>query len=278
MNIEIRRITPADALHLLEHNLNNRRVRKEVVSRYRSDMDAGLWRFAGDPIRIDKDGIVIDGQHRLLALSQSSHLEGFDFVVITGFEPDVQDVIDTGTRRTPADNLQIHGIRYALETAAAVSLVLQLKTGVLFRDNKLIQREITKVVITDWCIEHWEQLGRIHNYFSCFVGAGAPASICMAGAILFDEADPTLARQFWAKFKDRLCVPGDPIYALRKRFDSDAIAHVTMSRRDTLGLIITAWNATVTGQRLTKLQRPNGGTFRVETFPAVYWPTMAVSA
>jgi hypothetical protein len=65
-------ITPKKAKEILEKNTKNRRVRKAHVSRLSDMMIRGQWRDdIMPPIILGKGGVLIDGQHRLLAVVKS---------------------------------------------------------------------------------------------------------------------------------------------------------------------------------------------------------------
>lgn len=120
-------ITPEEALNILEHkNLNNRKVDKNRVNRYLADMNAGNWCFNGDAIRFDKTGNLIDGQHRLAAISKQK--AGFAFLVIEGVEDKSRRTIDTGKVRTGGD-------------------ILTMFSGVKPRDSGVISSAITKFLL-----------------------------------------------------------------------------------------------------------------------------------
>lgn len=62
-------ISPEKAKMLLEKNVNNRSISKSTVDAYTKDILAGNWdEKVGSAISIDKDGVLRDGQHRLMAV------------------------------------------------------------------------------------------------------------------------------------------------------------------------------------------------------------------
>lgn len=66
-------VTPEIAMTLMSQNNNNfRRVSKVDVNRHRLSMIHNEWCFNGDTIAIDTDGLVKDGQHRLLGCIKSN--------------------------------------------------------------------------------------------------------------------------------------------------------------------------------------------------------------
>lgn len=65
-------VTPELAKELMDQdNKNFRRVSQSEVKRHKNAMTTGSWFFNGDSIAINKDGLVKDGQHRLLGCIES---------------------------------------------------------------------------------------------------------------------------------------------------------------------------------------------------------------
>ena len=67
----IQEVTPEVAEALLSKNVDNRRVQRSRVERYKVDLSDGRWDFHGQGITLGWQGILVDGQHRLLAILES---------------------------------------------------------------------------------------------------------------------------------------------------------------------------------------------------------------
>lgn len=67
----IRVITPEIAAEMLKHNPHNRRISKDAVQKYASDIREGRWELTGDSITFDTNGILKNGQHRLKAIIET---------------------------------------------------------------------------------------------------------------------------------------------------------------------------------------------------------------
>ena len=63
-------MTPTEAQQLLDkHNTRNRTVRPRVVEEYTRTILRDRWQdHLQNAVQIDTDGVLIDGQHRLLAI------------------------------------------------------------------------------------------------------------------------------------------------------------------------------------------------------------------
>ena len=108
--IDIVDLTPAEAEAMLSHNTRNRNVRVNDVAGYARDMLAGDWQFTAEPIKFDTDGVLIDGQHRLLALvaaGKESPDIAVKVIVVRNLEPEAQEALDTGISRCPGDGRRV---------------------------------------------------------------------------------------------------------------------------------------------------------------------------
>ncbi len=94
-------VTPPLAEMYLERNGRNRNIRPDVVSNYARDMSAHRWQITGEAIKLDADGNLLDGQHRLRAVIKSG--ETVTMLVIEGLPPEAQRVMDSGKPRTAGD-------------------------------------------------------------------------------------------------------------------------------------------------------------------------------
>lgn len=93
------------ARELLSYNAGfQRNKRSASVARYLEDMDAGQWVNVGDPIRLDTDGRLIDGQHRLTAIvtAKEDHVIA-DVPVQVLKAKDAYLALDQATVRRPID-------------------------------------------------------------------------------------------------------------------------------------------------------------------------------
>ena len=107
MRIIQRTINPAEAEAILatKNNINVRKIRKQVVQKYARQMMSGKWHNSWDCIAFDKDGNLLNGQHRLMAcvLSQEpiTVFTVLDAEEITG---------DTGLKRNVVETLRGQGV------------------------------------------------------------------------------------------------------------------------------------------------------------------------
>lgn len=125
-------MTPEMARNLLKYNKVNRRLRAYHVRRLAALMMGGRWRFNGDTIRLDKNGDLMDGQHRLNAIIDTSMT--IAVVMITGVERSAMSTIDTARlQRSFGDVLSLKGgsDRYQQLVGNAISWLCRYDRGVL---------------------------------------------------------------------------------------------------------------------------------------------------
>ena len=143
----IETISPTKAKEWLTHNTpRNRRLRQHKVDAYADQMTRGQWLMAGDPIRFDSTGALIDGQHRLAAVVQTG--KSRQMVVVRGLDPAAFGVIDTGMIRNPADSLGV-GVTQATSKAAAARVLYLIETGCDPR-NKADADAVTRLDIVSY--------------------------------------------------------------------------------------------------------------------------------
>ena len=105
MKNEIINITPAMATKLLDSNIGNRPLRKHVVHNLKCAFMRGEYTMTHQGIAFGENGRLLDGQHRLTAISQLAEGE-FPMLVTTGLDDEAFKNIDGVVRRTPADALR----------------------------------------------------------------------------------------------------------------------------------------------------------------------------
>lgn len=103
--IQAEKISPERALDLLVTIADyQRKLKPEKVKKFMGKMERGEWvLLASDPICVDWNGKLCNGQHRLEAVYQLE--KGQEFYVAYNVDPATYDKMDRGTRRTAADAL-----------------------------------------------------------------------------------------------------------------------------------------------------------------------------
>jgi hypothetical protein len=122
-------IGPEEASSYLQRMAPNRNIRPQMVRNIITAALSGNFQDRGDPIRIDRNGRVIDGEHRLRAIVESGIPQRI--VVVRGLDPEVAKFMDQDrSARTPGDSLKMLGAPNATTLAGALTLTLKTDRGV----------------------------------------------------------------------------------------------------------------------------------------------------
>jgi len=123
-------ITPDMAKKYLLSNAHNRNISLAIVEKYARDMKNGHWLLSDQGIGFDENGLMIDGQHRMMAVIKSGAT--IPCWVARGLPVKVngvctQDVIDTLKTRSTADQLTLsHGITNATTKASVANMIVSI--------------------------------------------------------------------------------------------------------------------------------------------------------
>lgn len=103
MKTSIVRITPAIAIKWLERNIINRPMRPATVEAYKHALERGEYVLTHQGIAFDRNGNLLDGQHRLTAISQMPPNFSIEMLVATELDPKSFMVLDQGLKRSASD-------------------------------------------------------------------------------------------------------------------------------------------------------------------------------
>lgn len=137
-----------------------------VVAMYAVDMENGRWvEGTGDAIRFNKQGQMIDGQHRCLAVIESGCC--ITVTVIEGLDNEVFMVLDRGKKRTAAN--VINGGN-ANNRAAIAKVLIALNNGtsnaqIIGGNASKKEHPISATEVAEFANEHEELVGK---FVACF--------------------------------------------------------------------------------------------------------------
>lgn len=212
-------VTPERASTLLLKNDRNRRISKPLVTQYAQLMERGEWMFNGDPIRLNCDGTLLDGQHRLSAIVQSGQPQRC--VVIQGVQTEAFKTIDTGRKRGTGDMLSIRGFKGAVHGLAAGGRALLIYESGVYWSSKgqRIDWSPTSSQIIDYLDSHPDAVAAFskaestYKYAVKLMGYG-PATL---GLTLGNRADPAKVELFFDGVENGLTDnENDPRHLLRE--------------------------------------------------------------
>lgn len=269
VNVSIERITPDVARKMLEANVGNRDKKKEPLT---YAIKNGEWKLNGETVAFSWDGVLRDGQNRLMAIIEAGI--PVDTVVVRGVDPESQITMDSGTKRTLSDFLKMAGYKNYKQVATIGAALCRVdETGLnsayyknhdysdytttrylkYIEDN--YETRIAPIVLTAYSTA---------KRFTC-LRLGTFAPILDA----FYKADVESAIDFAEQMRGEKeqC---QPVQKLVQRLnDAGKNKQITIAQSTIAAWTIKAWNAYMQDDELRVLQYRQGGSSK-EQFPQVY--------
>jgi hypothetical protein len=125
-------ITPEQAKKWLEKNngggIGNRKISQRQLNFLTESILRGQWFLNGETIKIGKDGSVIDGQHRLMAIVKANR--AIESLVVFDCDSEAYNTIDKGRARTSGETFRNLSIVNWDKAASATCVLKMLKTNV----------------------------------------------------------------------------------------------------------------------------------------------------
>lgn len=171
VHVEFVDVTPDKASGWLHFNTNNRILSKATVNAWAEEMRSGKWRFNGEPIQFDREGRLINGQHRLHAIVASGAT--IRCLVVYGLEPSAQMTIDIGRTRAAGQQLSLLGIGSGTDMAALATALIRLDKS----DDQVwaSSNQPAKATVIDFCVLNHELMLRALNYgHAAYKALGVP--------------------------------------------------------------------------------------------------------
>lgn len=246
-------VGPERAKALLKtYKVDYRKYRPTYAEGLARDMINGVWVFDGATVRIDKDGNLFDGQHRLNAVIESGVFETFLFVA--GIVPEAYNTADTNLPRTYGDTLRRRGYQNVLQRGALVKLIHRWETGRSLDDG----RRLTSPEMDEVHDKYVDSVNRaLKMSASTAKKVFMPASLVSFSWWILSRYEQEKAFTFMVSLAEGENLRrGNPAYALRERLRIDADENYT--RNEYMHLVFSAWNAFVEGRELTRLVLPKG--------------------
>jgi len=261
-------VEPADAQKLLDEQPENRPLRDSKAERFAADIKSNRWLQNGEPIILDDDAKLLDGQGRCRAIVIAG--KAIESYVVFGIPRKFFVSVDTGQNRSGADTLALGGTaNYAI--AAAVCR-LAIRAGLPSGSSS---------TIPNWKLNDFARKNkdRLVNAFDV-LGPVLHQSPLIPSILLYvymeaHEINPTKARDFALGVAVGEGLPaGSPMLVLRNRMIALRGDAHKMLGYEKLALTIKAWNAFVAGKKIsllkwTSVKSLKKGSGRGEVFPSI---------
>lgn len=253
-------VTPETAADWLDNrNVKNRSKSSVTGRRYARLMEAKRWKCTHQGIAFDREGWLIDGQHRLMAIVATGiPVKLFVIPFVDGMDDETFDVLDSGHRRQAAQLLSGPGAN----ARAAAARYLGVADGSFVGPEYRIAQDIiaTSVETADVLevVKEWPEL----MAWASSVGTPNRNAHVPPGPHL-----AVLAQAERSEHRDRIeswldginsgvgLTAQDPRLLVRNRFTKDRKTWDSQAGRcSAYRLLVKAWNAHATGTTLGVLR------------------------
>lgn len=256
-------VTAGAAALMLDSNTHNRPISWRKVNDYAREMKKGNWRYnPADALCFDVNGVLQNGQHRLLAVLDCEQAQ--DFAVATGVDPDVQDVMDSGIKRSTAHQLALSGYNEAKGLAATARIYLTWVNGTVTSSLRTPSTPDTR----KWVQESDPEALNFAISQGKRVAGLFPLRAGIAGAAAFSAfvRDRHAAQEFFDALCDGVGLDkGHPVLTLRNYLTRQAQLKTRFTQHHQLWLLVSTWNSWRQGRTLGKIMSPSE--WSAENFP-----------
>lgn len=257
MNItaKIEVIGVKEAADYLQYNTNNRPIRQSHVDHLADEMLSGRWKFNGESIVFDNQGVLRNGQHRLTAILKARWREAF--LVVRGIDPSAFSTMDCGRSRSGQDALSLLGHQNARVKANVIVWVEKYYNNRINTTSKWGSEKRTspsKVV---------ELASKYNNLVVCEKGRSLGVqTIFNVCKYIFTALDYEMAEDFLQKVETgENLTADDQEYLLRNRLIANRTSRSKLNNNYILALFIKAWNNKRSGRVVKCLKVSEGEDF-----------------
>lgn len=184
MKTEMKTITPELAAEMLKKNEGNRPLSSSVVRKYVDAMTRGDWQETHQGIAFGENGRLLDGQHRLAAITQSGIAQRM--LVSTGIPDRSFMIFDAGSRRTDAQNMRMD--KRVVEDAK-----LLLDAGGTPRYGRTFAPSVLENAVSKISSAHEFLFGESKTSIRFF--SSSPVRCAAVCAVIFSDADPLIVKK-----------------------------------------------------------------------------------
>lgn len=244
METKEEKITPDVATKYLEMNVHNRPIHQRQVEFLAEEIKQDRWKMNGSTIVFNKEGTLIDGQHRLWAVITSGL--PIKILVCRGAEEGSFATIDTGIARTAGDVLGIAGEKNPAKLAAAARFLMVYQTKFQYDRKKIANSKVIEVVKANPGLEdsvEFIRRAKGAKMVSSAVASGLHYLMSKKDKVLADDLFTGIAGGFQAD-------AGETFLALREKLITCATASSYTKPHTIAIFVIKAWNAKRDGKHI----------------------------
>lgn len=248
-------ISPTKAKELLAANTHNRNVKEGHVKNLAEDMLAGRWiEKTGESIKISKKGVLLDGQHRLLAVIRANRTIRFE--IHEDLDDKIMDVIDSGVKRTAGDAFRLKEIKNASTTPAIIKIVMGGKSG-LRQDGVTNSGLTTKKVLEIYYEEpeFWDNVSTNAStwYKGCRAISQSLFGYCFV-QVLRNSKKAVRAVEFFKGLATGKDTESSIVDLRNKLMNNSVSVKNKLTTEAKVEMIRTGWNAFLSGNKTSRSQ------------------------
>ena len=258
-------LTPEKAQELLDGMEKNRNISIYHCGRISEAITRGEWKINNDSICVDKDGALINGQHRCNAVVST----GISVPVLysSGYEPDDIFAIDQGIKkRSLSDSLSVRGYSHSIIRGSALNwLNIYILSAYLKKSADTVSRRA--VTSTAGMIEaerherilpSLKYIVKLHKNCPFSVSAGMMVFLHYA----FSQDDEYMAGQFMESLLLGVNISaGSPIVKMRNKLIINSARIKKEPRHILFIMVIKTWNIYRKGVGSTLYYNPSRDRF-----------------
>jgi len=267
MKTRIETINAERANYYLSLNRNNRPITQTKVAQYISEIENGKWKEdTGEAIKVSKEGFLIDGQHRLTALSKTN--KSINFLVVYDLESSVFDVLDTGKNRGASDVFALNKVPNYNRTASIIREYVSFKSGKFYSTTSRDNIKLTNASLLSFYKENSEYIDIVSNHAAVlYISFNKIISATNIGSfyILFSDSNIDKSDEFFNQLCGKKINTNKSISVLKNFLIKDRISVKKVSPKIKYAFIIKTWNAFITGKDLKILKYDDN----LENFPTI---------
>lgn len=231
-------ITPQVAKVILNNNAGNRVISDKRVLEYVNKMKSGLYKEGtAEPLKISKQGRLLDGQHRLTALIKANL--NVEFLVARDLDEKIFDVLDTGKNRGASDVLAMIGCPNETLCAAVIKTYTNTKSE--FNERyKLSNDQVIDIYQKN--SKKYDEVVRFSQRLQS-KGKLLPASLIGGLMLLFSDKNESEAISFFEQLCRLKPVQNTTIDVLYEKLLKNGLSKTNkIPTHIKIKLIINAWN------------------------------------
>jgi hypothetical protein len=207
--VKIEQITPQIAGVWLDQNANNnRKVRSGRVKGYAADIRAGRWRLSDQAITFDVHGVLVNGQHRLLAIVDADM--PITSLVVRNLPTESMLILDGALKRSTDDNFCMTDKGYPRQCGSTVRRVL---LGM----RAFAGRPYTDQEVDEFMQDHGESVQFVHRIVAKGKFANASIRAPLVRATIRRKPRKRLEK-FAEVLQTGMMIPGDESAILLRNF------------------------------------------------------------